>query len=205
MRIFLTSLIFLLSFSLVFAQNRSDIEVNQSSNKPDMATLSFMGYGYIPVDSSKDLIGFGGGGSVKATVNINRYFAVGLSAGVTAASSNYQNAYNLTLLTNARLLLIAQRETLKNQPGVVPWGGLGIGVVAGSGSYGAGHAEDMLGYDVAVMAGIRYNFSKVFLGLGAEFSISNLSGYLVNGSISKSPYSLYASSVNVFGEVGFRF
>lgn len=205
MRIFLTSLIFLLSFSFVFAQSRSDVEVNKSSdNKPTMATFGFMGYGYIPVEADKDLIGYGGGGAVKATINVNRYFAIGLSAGVTAASSNYQNNSNLTLFTNARLSLIAQRETLKNETGFVPWAGLGLGVSAAAGSYGTAKAKDMLGYDVALMAGVRYNFPKAYFGLGAEYSFSSLTGYLGNNA-SRSAFSLNPSGVNVFAEAGFRF
>lgn len=212
MRIFLTSLILLFSFSFAFAQHKSDVEVNKSSdNRPSIATFGVMGYGYIPLGVDKDLIGNGGGDGFKATINFNRYFALGLSTALSGGSSNYGNTSNLTLLSDTRVLFILQRETLRNQSGFVPWIGLGVGVMASAGNYGTLKTEDMVGFNISAMAGVRYNFRRAYVGIGAEYMFAALTGDLVSNDSyyyyyqRRQTVNMDASGVNIFGEVGFRF
>ncbi len=212
MRIFLTSLILLFSFSFAFAQNKSDVEVNKSyDNRPSIATFGVMGYGYIPLGVDKDLIGNGGGGGFKATINFNRYFALGLSTALSGGSSNYGNTSNLTLLSDTRVLFILQRETLRNQSGFVPWIGLGFGVIASAGNYGTLKTEDMVGFNISAMAGVRYNFRRAYVGIGAEYMFAALTGDLVSNDNyyyyyqRRQTVNMDASGVNIFGEIGFRF
>lgn len=212
MRIFLTSLILLFSFSFAFAQHKSDVEVNKSSdNRPSIATFGVMGYGYIPLGVDKDLIGNGGGGGFKATINFNRYFALGFSTALSGGSSNYGNTSNLTLLSDTRVLFILQRETLRNQSGFVPWIGLGVGVMASAGNYGTLKTEDMVGFNISAMAGVRYNFRRAYIGIGAEYMFAALTGDLVSNDNyyyyyqRRQTVNMDASGVNIFGEVGFRF
>lgn len=212
MRIFLTSLILLFSFSFAFAQYKSDVEVNKSyDNRPSIATFGVMGYGYIPLGVDKDLIGNGGGGGFKATINFNRYFALGLSTALSGGSSNYGNTSNLTLLSDTRVLFILQRETLRNQSGFVPWIGLGFGVIASAGNYGTLKTEDMVGFNISAMAGVRYNFRRAYVGIGAEYMFAALTGDLVSNDNyyyyyqRRQTVNMDASGVNIFGEIGFRF
>lgn len=212
MRIFLVSLILLFSFSFSFAQNKSDVEVNKSSdNRPSIATFGVLGYGYIPLGVDKDLIGNGGGGGFKATINFNRYFAMGFSTALSGGSSNYGNTSNLTLLSDTRIAFILQRETLRNQSGFVPWIGVGFGVMASAGNYGSLKTEDMVGFNISAMAGLRYNFKRAYVGIGAEYMFAALTGDLVRNDDyyyyyqRRQTVNMDASGVNIFGEVGFRF
>lgn len=111
MRFIICLFIILSSFSYVFAAPYSDVEVRRSSGRPSPMTFGVYGHGYIPMETDKDLIGYGGGGGFKTTYNINKYVGVGLSTGLTVATSNYQNNRNLTLLSDTRFSLIVQRET----------------------------------------------------------------------------------------------
>lgn len=213
MRFILSILILLFSFSFTFAQHRSDVEVNKSnmSSKPALVTFGFMGYGYIPMEVDKDLIGTGGGGGLKAIININRYFAIGFSTSLTGAKSNYANMNNLTLLSDSRILFILQRETGKYESGIVPWGGLGLGVMAGAGAYDVLTAEDMVGFNLSLMAGLRYNFKMAYIGFGAEYMFASLAGDLVYKNYMypyreyRQPVTMNPSGFNIFGEIGFRF
>ena len=170
-----------------------------------------MGYGYIPLGVDKDLIGYGGGGGFKATVNFNRYFALGFSTALSGGSSNYGNTSNLTLLSDTRIAFILQRETLRNQSGFVPWIGLGFGVMASAGNYGNLNTEDMVGFNISAMAGVRYNFRRAYFGIGAEYMFAALTGDLVYNYNyyyyyqRRQTVNMDASGVNIFGEVGFRF
>ena len=214
MRIFLTSLILLFSFSLAFAQNKSDVEVRRSSGRPSPMTFGVYGQGYIPMETDKKLLGYGGGGGFKATYNINKYVGVGLSTGLTVATSNYNNNRNLTLLSDTRFSLIVQRETERGESGLVPWGSIGFGILAASGDYGSYQKlEDAIGFNFIASLGLRYNFSSAYLGIGAEYSVSRLYGnyisdYYYNGyyyTQRRTSVTMNPSGFNVFGEFGFRF
>lgn len=175
MRFIICLFIILSSFSYVFAAPYSDVEVRRSSGRPSPMTFGIYGYGYIPMETDKDLIGYGGGGGFKTTYNINKYVGVGLSTGLTVATSNYQNNRNLTLLSDTRFSLIVQRETERGESGLVPWGSIGFGILAASGDYGSYQKlEDAIGFNFIASLGLRYNFSSAYLGIGAEYSLSRL-------------------------------
>lgn len=215
MRIILISLILLFGFSFSYAQHTSDVEVNKKNyTRPSPMTFGIYGYGYIPTGLDKDIIGNGGGGGFKVTYNINKYFGIGLSTGLTvAASDNYNN--NLTLLSDSRFFLIVQRETAHLQKGIVPWGSVGFGILAATASYGNYYQiEEAVGFNVVFSAGLRYNFRKAYLGFGAEYSLSKVYGeqiqryyndvyyyyYDISRSVTMDP-----SGVNIFAEFGYRF
>lgn len=212
---FITSLfIILFSFSYALAAPRSDVEVNKSSGRPSPMTFGVYGHGYIPIETDKDLIGYGGGGGFKTTYNINKYVGVGLSTGLTVATSNYQNNRNLTLLSDTRFSLIVQRETERGESGLVPWGSIGFGILAASGDYGSYQKlEDAIGFNFIASLGLRYNFSSAYLGIGAEYSLSRLYGnyisdYYYNGyyyTRRQTSVTMNPSGFNIFGEFGFRF
>lgn len=215
MRFIICLFIILSSFSYVFAAPYSDVEVRRSSGRPSPMTFGIYGYGYIPMETDKGLIGYGGGGGFKTTYNINKYFGIGLSTGLTVATSNYNNMSNRTLLSDTRFSIIFQRETENGERGVVPWGSVGFGILTGAGDYGSYQSfEDSIGFNVAFSAGLRYNFRSAYIGIGAEYSIARLYGDLVNDyqyyyggyyyqrrvSVTMNP-----SGFNVFGEFGIRF
>lgn len=214
MRFIISLFIVLFSFSYTFAAPKSDVEVNKSSNEIARSTVGIYGYGYIPMETDKDLIGYGGGGGLKGTYNFNRYVALGLSTGLTVAASNYNNVNNLTLLSDTRLSLIVQRETNKGESGFVPWGSIGVGVMAAAGDYGSFQKlEDAVGFSFAVGAGLKYNIRNAYVGIGAEYTFARLYGDLVgdyyyNGyyyTQRRTSVTMNPSGFNVFGEVGVRF
>lgn len=214
MRFIISLFIILFSFSYTFAAPKSDVEVNKSSNDPSMAIFGVYGYGYIPMETDKNLLGYGGGGGFKFAYNFNKYFALGLSSGLTVATSNYNNRNNLTLLSDTRFSLIVQRETNRGESGFVPWGSIGVGVMAAAGDYGSYQKlEDAVGFSFAVGAGLKYNFRNAYVGIGAEYTFARLYGnyvgdYYYNGyyyTQRRTSVTMNPSGFNVFGEFGFRF
>lgn len=200
MRIFIILSIILFCFSSAFAFD-------------DDMSFGLYGYGYIPMETDKNLIGYGGGGGFKLQYNLNKYFAIGASTGFTVSTSNYNNTKNITLLSDSRFLVIFQRNTYKGESGFVPWGSIGFGFLTGSGKYGDFQSfEDAMGFNFTLAAGLRYNFSRTYIGFGAEYSIARLYGDLYTDYYNnyyyyqrKSSAIMNPSGFNIFGEFGFRF
>lgn len=200
MRFIIGLFIILFSFSSAFALD-------------DDMSFGLYGYGYIPMETDKNLIGYGGGSGFKLQYDLNKYFAIGASTGFTVASSNYNNTKNTTLLSDSRFLIIFQRNTGKGESGFVPWGSLGFGFLTGSGKYGNTQSlEDTMGFNFTLSAGLRYNFSRTYIGVGAEYSIARLYGDLYTDYYNdyyyyprKTNVTVNPSGFNVFGEFGVRF
>lgn len=201
MRFIISLFMFLFSFSSVFAYNF--VEENIS--------LGLVGYGYIPMETDKDILGYGGGGGVKVKYDINKYVGIGLYSGLTISSSNTNNSNNLTLYNDSRFSIIFQRETDDGEDGFVPWGSLGIGFVSGSVKYGDYRSmEDAIGFSATLSAGLKYNFNVFYAGIGAEYSFSRLYGDIINNFFDgyysrQAGVLLNTSGFNIFGEFGVRF
>lgn len=212
MRFFMSFFIVLFSFSYIFAAPHSDVENKRGYSRPSAMTFGLYGLGYIPMDKDKDLIGYGGGAGFKTTYNIGKYFGVGLSTGLTIATSKHNNVQNLTLLSDTRLSFIIQRETSRGENGFVPWGSFGFGLLAASGDYGGyKQFEDGIGFNFVFSAGLRYNFRNAYIGVGAEYFIANVYGDLVDDYYNGYYYYprrtsaiMNPSGFNIFGEFGFR-
>ena len=69
----------------------------------------------------------------------------------------------------------------------------------------------MVGFNISAMAGVRYNFRRAYVGIGAEYMFAALTGDLVYNYNyyyyyqRRQTVNMDASGVNIFGEVGFRF
>ena len=208
MRIFFILLIVFFSFSFSFAQHRSDYNEDDSyDDVPSLFSVGVLGSGYVPLGSDKELLGYGAGAGLKAVINMNKFFGIGLSTSLTGAKSNYNGGNNYTLLSTTRLLFIFQKETDRFQKGFVPWFGLGIGLTALFGDYSIGKTKGMVGFDMTLMAGLRYNFKNAYVGIGAEYITIGISGDMVynNKYQTRETTSIDISGVNIFGEIGFRF
>lgn len=138
-RIILALFIIFYSFSNSFALSATD----------EAISLGVYGYGYIPMETDKEPIGYGGGAGAKFVYHINNYFGIGLSTAFTAARSIYNNQPCITLFNDTRFLFIYHRETDIYESGFVPWGSIGLGILTGRGNYEDGNKlEDAIGFDI---------------------------------------------------------
>lgn len=214
MRFVLSLFIILFSFSNVFAATASkNDEEKEKYVFPSFLSLGIYGYGYIPMETDKDVLGYGGGGGLKMAINFTRYFGIGLSSGFTVTQPKDSSGNKLTILSDIRASIIIQRDTGYHRSGFMPWSSISLGVLSGEVNYGSYQKlEDAVGFNIVLSAGLRYNFKNVYIGIGAEYSFSRLYGDLVNNNYYNGSYyytrksgSIFnPSGFNIFGEVGYR-
>lgn len=189
MRFIIGLFIILFSFSSAFALD-------------DDMSFGLYGYGYIPMETDKNLIGYGGGGGFKLQYDLNKYFALGLEGDITAS----RNGTNSTTFGGVRFLLIAQNETEKDKNGFVPWGAFALGTLMGNGSYenGTFNYKNFSGFDISLMIGLRYNYKRAYFGIGADFTYGETIAEVQAAELYPNQ-DFFIIGTNIFLEAGYRF
>lgn len=137
----------------------------------------------------------GGGAALTSKLSFSKYLAFGLDlslAGTTKTLNNNTKS-NFTSFAIAPSLIF-QRETERNQAGLVPWGGVGVLITANN--YDVTNTTNG-GFGFTFNVGLRYNFKENFYTGGRlDYLVSPIVDSVHKGAL---------QSIRVGFEAGYRF
>lgn len=137
----------------------------------------------------------GGGAALTSKLSFSKYLAFGLDlslAGTTKTLNNNTKS-NFTSFAIAPSLIF-QRETERNQAGLVPWGGVGVLITANN--YDVTNTTNG-GFGFTFNVGLRYNFKENFYTGGrVDYLVSPIVDSVHKGAL---------QTIRVGLEAGYRF
>lgn len=137
----------------------------------------------------------GGGAALTSKLSFSKYLAFGLDVSVAGASKKLNNGVNSNFTYFALApSLIFQRETERNEAGLVPWGGVGVLITANH--YDVTNTTNG-GFGFTFNVGLRYNFKENFYTGGRiDYLVSPVVDTVHKGAL---------QSIRVGFEAGYRF
>lgn len=137
----------------------------------------------------------GGGAALTSKLSFSKYLAFGLDLSIAGTSKTLNNntKSNFTSFAIAPSLIF-QRETERNQAGLVPWGGVGVLITANN--YDVTNTTNG-GFGFTFNVGLRYNFKENFYTGGrVDYLVSPIVDSVHKGAL---------QTIRVGLEAGYRF
>lgn len=137
----------------------------------------------------------GGGAALTSKLSFSKYLAFGLDLSIagTTKTLNNNTKSNFTSFAIAPSLIF-QRETKRNEAGLVPWGGVGVLITANN--YDVTNTTNG-GFGFTFNVGLRYNFKENFYTGGrVDYLVSPIVDSVHKGAL---------QTIRVGVEAGYRF